>query len=166
MLRKTFIALLLLVTTAAVADGPGRQGVIGLGSVVNDGGKVGLFSIRAVKILYRNNPVVEGDFRFTTGNRDTNTTFTVEASIRRLNIQDKTATYRGEGVLVVRRGLDVRRFPGILEGTATDRRRPDDTTTTARDGLRFVFDPVATGVDNFAFAGPVKDGDILVAIRN
>lgn len=166
MFRKTFIGLLLLVSSVAVADGPARQGVVGMGVVGNEDGKQGHFTIRAAKVLQRSRPQVEGNFRFVTGSRDNQAATVIEVQIERLNVRENTAHFAGKGVLSIRRGSDVRRFAGILEGTAVDRRNPRNEDSDARDGLRFVFDPRTEGIDNFAFGGAVREGDIRVAIRS
>ncbi|MCS6775997.1 MAG: hypothetical protein RMJ43_12675 [Chloroherpetonaceae bacterium] len=166
MLRKTLIAMLLVVSSAAVANGPTRQGISGAGILTNADGQQAHFGIQAVKIIHRNNAHVAGNFRFVAANRDASTAVTITTTIRRLHVQDNTAEFAGEGLLTVRQGRQVRHFAGRLSGFAQDLRLPNDTENPDADTLRFVFEPRAQGAETFAFDGTVTQGDIFIAARN
>lgn len=166
MLRKTLIAMLLVVSSAAVANGPTRQGIAGTGILTNADGQQAHFGIQAIKIIHRNNAHIAGNFRFVAANRDASTAVTVTTTIRRLDVQENTAEFSGEGLLTVRQGRQVRHFAGRLSGSAQDLRLPNDTGSLESDTLRFVFEPRTQGAEAFAFDGTVTQGDIFIATRN
>jgi hypothetical protein len=162
MLRKSFIALLLLlVSSVAVADGTVRQGVVGQGVAVNSEGREGAFTIRAVKVTTEQGTRIEGNFRFSTGNRDTRTLLVVEARVERLRVNEHDAGFAGRGVMVIKRGTEVRRVEGIVEGRCADNRRPNSTDNKP-DAIGFSFTPRNTNADGFRFGGNVRVGDLHV----
>lgn len=160
MLRRSFIALLLLCSTAAVADGPPRQIVVGQGVAVSEDRREGEFEIRAAKVLLPAGPRIEGKFRFATGNRETNTLIVVESQVGRLVVDGHNAAFAGPGVMVIRRGDSVRRISGTVEGRCADLHVPTNSDDR-RDTIGFQF--TSRSGETFRFAGAVRRGDIHIA---
>lgn len=164
MLRKTLIALLLCCAAFTGAQAASLEGVIGEGIAVNADRKEGIVSIRASKLTNDNGTRIQGAFRFVTTNRETRTIVTIEALVGRLAVDGNTAAFGGRGVMVVRRGNDVRRIEGTIEGHCADNHNPRQNDDR-RDGIGFTFRPTNTALEAFQFRGLLRRGDIHVFSR-
>lgn len=167
MRAKLWLALPMIIASAALAQNAGIHGAKGEGAARSADGRIGRFLFDVEKRVRPNGEAtVEGRIRFES--EAANTTFDarhilIEGKALEYASRENVAEFGGRGMLVVRSRAGVTRHEGRFGCRVADNRDP--RADNARpDGFRIRFN-VANSDRVFEFDGAVLRGDLVVYHR-